>query len=155
VVIHPTSEVSARREPWPAVENLQNGMRRIRPRNDCGMAAVIQGLIRTSQVFVATQGIAMASTSRKSNKTVSPPPPRAIAPLVAEVGKQDDATAEITNASGLEQVSQSAYRAQIEEAAYYRAERRGFSPGYEEQDWLEAEREIREQQSNQGENFPS
>jgi hypothetical protein len=27
-------------------------------------------------------------------------------------------------------------------AAYYRAERRGFLPGYEQEDWLAAEREI-------------
>jgi len=27
-------------------------------------------------------------------------------------------------------------------AAYYRADRRGFEGGYEEQDWLEAEAEI-------------
>ncbi|HYE37672.1 DUF2934 domain-containing protein [Methylocaldum sp.] len=32
---------------------------------------------------------------------------------------------------------------QIAEAAYYRAERRGFAPGYEVEDWLEAEREIK------------
>lgn len=31
----------------------------------------------------------------------------------------------------------------IAEAAYYRAERRGFAPGSEELDWLEAEAEIR------------
>jgi hypothetical protein len=30
----------------------------------------------------------------------------------------------------------------IAQAAYYRAERRGFAPGYEEEDWLEAEKEI-------------
>jgi membrane-bound lytic murein transglycosylase MltF len=30
----------------------------------------------------------------------------------------------------------------ISEAAYYRAERRGFDPGHELDDWLEAEREI-------------
>jgi sterol desaturase/sphingolipid hydroxylase (fatty acid hydroxylase superfamily) len=34
-------------------------------------------------------------------------------------------------------------QAMIEEAAYYRAEKRGFAPGYEFLDWLEAEREIR------------
>lgn len=34
-------------------------------------------------------------------------------------------------------------QAMIEEAAYYRAERRGFTPGYEFLDWLEAEREIK------------
>ncbi len=30
----------------------------------------------------------------------------------------------------------------IEEAAYFRAERRGFTAGAEEQDWLEAEAEV-------------
>ncbi len=33
-------------------------------------------------------------------------------------------------------------RQRIAEAAYYKAEQRGFAPGYEEIDWLEAEREI-------------
>jgi len=33
-------------------------------------------------------------------------------------------------------------RLMIEQAAYFRAEERGFAPGYEMQDWLEAEREI-------------
>lgn len=30
----------------------------------------------------------------------------------------------------------------IADAAYYRAERRGFEPGYEVDDWLQAERDI-------------
>jgi len=30
----------------------------------------------------------------------------------------------------------------IAEAAYYRAERRGFSPGHELDDWLQAEAEV-------------
>ena len=30
----------------------------------------------------------------------------------------------------------------IAEAAYYRAERRGFEPGYELEDWYGAERDI-------------
>jgi hypothetical protein len=30
----------------------------------------------------------------------------------------------------------------ISEAAYYRAERRGFDPGHDLEDWFEAEREI-------------
>jgi hypothetical protein len=33
-------------------------------------------------------------------------------------------------------------RALIAEAAYYRAKKRGFSPGCEEKDWLEAEAEV-------------
>ncbi len=31
----------------------------------------------------------------------------------------------------------------IAEAAYYRAEKRGFEPGYEDADWLAAEQEIK------------
>jgi hypothetical protein len=31
----------------------------------------------------------------------------------------------------------------IQQCAYYKAEARGFSPGYEEQDWLEAEEQIK------------
>jgi hypothetical protein len=30
----------------------------------------------------------------------------------------------------------------IAEAAYFKAQQRGFVPGYEVQDWLDAEREI-------------
>ena len=33
-------------------------------------------------------------------------------------------------------------RRMIEEAAYYRAEKRGFAPGLEAQDWCEAEVEV-------------
>jgi hypothetical protein len=30
----------------------------------------------------------------------------------------------------------------IAENAYYKAERRGFEPGYEERDWIESERDV-------------
>lgn len=33
-------------------------------------------------------------------------------------------------------------KAMVAEAAYYRAEKRGFAPGNELEDWLEAEKEI-------------
>jgi len=36
----------------------------------------------------------------------------------------------------------SAYRELVALAAYYRAERRGFAPGGEVEDWIEAEREV-------------
>ena len=42
-------------------------------------------------------------------------------------------------------VSENTFRdqdAMIAECAYYRAERRGFIPGYELDDWYEAEREV-------------
>jgi len=31
----------------------------------------------------------------------------------------------------------------ISEAAYYKAEKRGFTPGHKDEDWLEAEKEIK------------
>jgi len=34
---------------------------------------------------------------------------------------------------------------QIAEAAYYKAEKRGFEPGHEMEDWLEAEAETEQQ----------
>ena len=37
--------------------------------------------------------------------------------------------------------------ARIAEAAYWRAERRGFQPGYELEDWLSAEKEIDEERN--------
>ncbi|HTT03229.1 MAG TPA: DUF2934 domain-containing protein [Steroidobacteraceae bacterium] len=33
-------------------------------------------------------------------------------------------------------------RSMIAEAAYLRSERRGFVPGFEEEDWLAAEKEV-------------
>ena len=36
----------------------------------------------------------------------------------------------------------------IAEAAYYRAEQRNFTPGFEELDWLEAEKEIESRWAN-------
>jgi hypothetical protein len=40
------------------------------------------------------------------------------------------------------EISHEDLRRQIAEAAYYRALRRGFAPGYEERDWIEAEAEV-------------
>jgi hypothetical protein len=37
-------------------------------------------------------------------------------------------------------------RRRIEMNAYFKAKARGFAPGYELQDWLEAEREVRQRQ---------
>lgn len=37
----------------------------------------------------------------------------------------------------------------IAEAAYYRAKQRGFAPGYELEDWVEAESEIMERINGQ------
>jgi hypothetical protein len=38
----------------------------------------------------------------------------------------------------------------IQEAAYYKAEARNFAPGFEAQDWADAEREVDAMLGNQG-----
>jgi hypothetical protein len=43
------------------------------------------------------------------------------------------------------EVSDAELRARIEEAAYYRAQQRGFSPGFELDDWIAAESEVMRQ----------
>jgi hypothetical protein len=48
----------------------------------------------------------------------------------------------VTAASTAVTISASTRRAMIEEAAYLRAERRGFAPGGEVEDWLAAEAEV-------------
>lgn len=40
------------------------------------------------------------------------------------------------------EISDEARRTMIAEGAYLRAERRGFTPGYEVEDWLAAEKEV-------------
>ena len=39
-------------------------------------------------------------------------------------------------------IDQELRRSMIAQAAYYRAERRGFEPGHEAEDWLAAESEV-------------
>jgi hypothetical protein len=60
-------------------------------------------------------------------------PRRRTTPLTAAAGSES--SARVT-------VSESARRAMIEQAAYLRAERRGFAPGGEVEDWLAAEAEV-------------
>ena len=40
------------------------------------------------------------------------------------------------------QLSQDELRKLVSEAAYYRAKQRGFTPGHEEDDWIQAEAEV-------------
>jgi hypothetical protein len=42
------------------------------------------------------------------------------------------------------EISPDELRKLIAEAAYYRAKKRGFAPGYEVEDWVQAEAEIKE-----------
>jgi Protein of unknown function (DUF2934) len=99
-------------------------------------------------------------TTQKKSSTAAPPPPFAGSVLEDEqratsVGEVESETsnADTTYASTLQVTNAHLERreipsfsesreARIAEAAYWRAERRGFAPGSELEDWLEAEREV-------------
>lgn len=67
--------------------------------------------------------------------------------VVGEVPSQDvQITGRTLQQRELPSLSESR-EARIAEAAYWRAERRGFQPGHELDDWLNAEREVDDQQS--------
>jgi hypothetical protein len=67
-------------------------------------------------------------------------------------GQGSTPPAEVVSAQGLQERELPSFsdsrEARIAEAAYWRAERRGFQPGNELDDWLEAEREVDSQNSN-------
>ena len=61
--------------------------------------------------------------------TKQPPKPRKPVKTVVTTARAEASAGEI--------------RQLIEEAAYYRAEQRGFAPGHELDDWVAAEAEVR------------
>ena len=73
---------------------------------------------RTRQQPVSEQPLSAASAPGASLKLLAAPAPRP--PEVPPCMRQD----------------------MIEQAAYFRAEQRGFEPGHELDDWLAAEREV-------------
>lgn len=75
-----------------------------------------------------------------STRTESPQPAEKAAPRRRAAPAK--AAAPAASAATRVTVSEEARRAMIAEAAYLRAERRGFAPGNEEEDWLAAEEEV-------------
>jgi hypothetical protein len=69
----------------------------------------------------------------EKSPTPAPPKRKAAAPRAKSASAK--APARVT-------VSDDVRRGMIAEGAYLRAERRGFAPGYEEEDWLAAEAEV-------------
>jgi DUF2934 family protein len=66
------------------------------------------------------------------------------APPAADESSTKPARSRNSRAQGQEAtVSEDELRAMIEREAYLRAERRGFEPGHEEEDWLAAEAQVR------------
>jgi hypothetical protein len=70
----------------------------------------------------------MAATTSPATRNTRRPAPKSMPPLRA------DALATV--------IDPDRRRALIAEFAYYRAERRGFEPGHETEDWLSAEAEV-------------
>lgn len=75
--------------------------------------------------------------------------PIQVTPTAAEVASELESASSASTASTASGARQAGVglsgdhrRDAIARAAYYRAEQRGFAPGYEVEDWLEAEREV-------------
>lgn len=81
----------------------------------------------------------MQSTQTRSQKNKATP--KVADRDMAVTVKSTQAKAEVRPASGLALSAQERERF-IAQAAYYRAEKRGFAPGFELQDWVEAEAEV-------------
>lgn len=69
-----------------------------------------------------------APAAAKPATTKRPAKPKSIPPVIA--------------AQAVPEVSEEVRRAMIAESAYLRAERRGFAPGHEHEDWVAAEKEV-------------
>jgi hypothetical protein len=86
---------------------------------------------------------ARKDTERRSAERREPPktaPKTAPAPRTASTGNTAKPSAFSGNARA--DISPDELRKLISEAAYYRAKQRGFAPGHELEDWIQAEAEV-------------
>ena len=81
------------------------------------------------------------TTGSPRTAATTPPAPAAEKIETPRRSAAPKAAAEPAASTGIT-VSEGARRAMIAQAAYLRAERRGFAPGGEAEDWLEAEAEV-------------
>lgn len=82
-----------------------------------------------------------ARTTEVTSPAEKAPAPQRRSPAVT-VGSGPTAPTGAAGASTGITVSEDARRVMVAQAAYLRAERRGFSPGGEVEDWLAAEAEV-------------
>ena len=85
---------------------------------------------------------APASKPRTKAKTVATPEPVTVPPDVTMEAMPPAKARAKRAAVRPPTVSEDRRRGMIAEAAYLRAERRGFAPGGEDEDWLAAEAEV-------------
>ena len=100
--------------------------------------------METNQSKTASRSKSKKSTSKKPAST----PPRAsarakrAAAASADKKKPTGASAKRSAPNGAERLSPEQRAQQIAMAAYFLAERRGFAPNHELDDWLAAERSL-------------
>jgi hypothetical protein len=88
---------------------------------------------------------AVTKSARPATTAETPSPAITPAPEAAPARAKREAKPKTPKAAGVPakaQVSEETRRAMIAESAYLRAERRGFAPGGEVEDWMAAEREV-------------
>lgn len=83
--------------------------------------------------------MASRRTTPSARTPESPPPAPKAAPRRRAAS---ETSSPAQGAATRRAVSEQARRAMIEQAAYLRAERRGFTPGGEVEDWVAAEAEV-------------
>lgn len=77
---------------------------------------------------------------RKTPRKATPKPDSKAAAPRKRTSEQRAAPVSTSNVRA--EMSPEETRRQIAEAAYYRAKQRGFAPGHELEDWIEAESEV-------------
>ena len=82
--------------------------------------------------------------TRRSKESQSTPSPASVGRAARPPRRKPSpaAAAETLSSTARAKVTPEARRGMIAEAAYLRAERRGFAPGHEVADWLAAEQEV-------------
>lgn len=84
-----------------------------------------------------TESARTAESARDTDKATQR---RRTAPIKPDVSGASNPTVTVTGTAV--SLSESTRRVMVEQAAYLRAERRGFAPGGEVEDWLLAEAEV-------------
>jgi Protein of unknown function (DUF2934) len=67
---------------------------------------------------------------------------RRVPPKAAPKESPKTAKPAVFNSNARAEISPDELRKLVSEAAYYRAKQRGFAPGHEEEDWIQAEAEV-------------
>lgn len=105
-----------------------------------------------SKTKPSSEGAATQKPRRTASKASSATTPESPSPKRARTPKAASAAAPVPTPSAPEPdtfqpqqaapIHASERHRYVQEAAYFRAERRGFVPGFEHEDWLQAEAEV-------------